>query len=188
MTVLTSTLGLDPFHWLQNVISLEITHAKKPWYWHFYDHFDTACHTVSRSSIPMSLFLNTGCKSINWMAHHHHFTSRQQNYDTPSSIRRFFSDDQSRDDGRSGGKSCTGTPTCTCTCTLVETPSLLSFGVDQENWVDLWALLPVSSHRPRLLLFCGLNYRDGKCWNKHLKFQKSNEIHNHDPPIKQRHL
>ena len=151
---------------------------------HFYDYFDKA---QSKLSIPKSLFPNVAFESVNRMTHDQ-FTSRQQNEGTVSFLRRYFPGNQPRDDGRRGGETSAWTTTCTCTCTLVETPSLLSFGVDQENWVDLWALLPVSSHRPRLLLFCGLNYRDGKCWNKHLKFQKSNEIHNHDPPIKQRHL
>ena len=53
----------------------------------------------------MVLFLNTDCKSINRMEHDQ-CTSRQQNEGTLmlSFLHRSFPDNQSRDDGRSGGK------------------------------------------------------------------------------------
>ena len=109
MTALTSACDLDPFNCKMYLMIFQFRHfarRKTLIYCYFNDHYDTPYHTVSRNNIPMSLFLNTRCKSINRMADHQS-TSRQQNEGTPSFLRRYFPDNQSRDDGRSGGETST---------------------------------------------------------------------------------
>ena len=143
MTALTSACDLDPFNCKMYLMIFQFRHfarRKTLIYCYFNDHYDTPYHTVSRNNIPMSLFLNTRCKGIYRMAHVHS-TSRQQ-YEVPLSFNHcYFPDNQSQDDGRSGGKTSAWTPTCSCTTTCTDNRwTLVSWKIPSS--ILLLAVLP----------------------------------------------